>query len=103
MYSRQEASMLREEFWTVFGQYMRPVPSATIEKVNWINYKTGVKHIRFKMSAEENTSQFIIEFSNPNDSIRSVHYHQFRSLKAEFLKVVPGNWKWEESIPDGKQ
>ena len=28
MFSKQEASQLRKEFWTAFGQYMKPVLSA---------------------------------------------------------------------------
>ena len=49
MFSRQEASQLRKEFWTAFGTYMKPVPSAEGEKVNWLNYKTGEKDVFFKM------------------------------------------------------
>ena len=41
MYTKQEAAQLRKEFWTAFGQYMKPVPTEDGEKVNWINYKTG--------------------------------------------------------------
>jgi len=40
MFKRQEASRLREEFWTTFGRYMRPVLSTEGIKINWINYKT---------------------------------------------------------------
>ena len=42
MYSRQEASQLRKNFWTSFGQYMRPLPNADGERVNWLNYKAAV-------------------------------------------------------------
>ena len=53
MYSKKEISLTRQEFWTAFGQYMAPIPSAGGEKINWINYKTGVKHIYFKMEADQ--------------------------------------------------
>lgn len=45
MYSKAEKSKIRKDFWTAFGQYMKPVPSAEGTKVNWPNYKTGVKQI----------------------------------------------------------
>ena len=51
MYSKHEASQLRQEFWTPFGRYMQPVLSSEGERVNWINYKTGAKHIYFRMDA----------------------------------------------------
>jgi hypothetical protein len=49
MFSKQETAQLRKEFWTVFGQYMSPILSAAGEKISWINYKTGVKGVQFKM------------------------------------------------------
>ena len=49
MYSKAEATQLRQAFWTAFGQYMAPVPSAEGETTNWINYKTGFKHLYFRM------------------------------------------------------
>ena len=52
MFSKQHASQLRKEFWTVFGQYMSPINSYEGEKINWINYKTGVKGLQFKMHAD---------------------------------------------------
>ena len=44
MYSKQELSRIREEFWTSFGRYMQPILSADGEKVNWVNYKTGMTY-----------------------------------------------------------
>ncbi|MGN6618356.1 MAG: DUF4268 domain-containing protein, partial [Ilyomonas sp.] len=52
MYSKQEASQLRQEFWTVFGQYMLPVLSSEGMKISWTNYKTGEKNIYFRMNAD---------------------------------------------------
>jgi hypothetical protein len=37
---------------------MKPVPSASGQPVNWINYKTGIRNIHFKMDAD-NTSAVI--------------------------------------------
>lgn len=46
MYSKEFTAGITQRFWETFGKYMAPVPSATGEKVNWVNYKTGVKGIR---------------------------------------------------------
>lgn len=53
MYTREQISQLRQEFWTTFGQYMSPVLSAEGGKINWLNYKTGIKHLHFKMDADK--------------------------------------------------
>ena len=52
MYSKAEVTQLRQAFWTALGQYMAPVPSAEGDTTNWINYKTGVKHVYFRMQAD---------------------------------------------------
>ena len=49
MYNRNEHAKIKQEFWTSFGRYMMLVQSAGIEKVNWVNYKTGIKGVFFKM------------------------------------------------------
>jgi hypothetical protein len=60
MYSKQEASLLTQQFWTSFGQYLVPVLSAEGEKINWINYKTGEKDIRFTMMTGNRTAKISI-------------------------------------------
>ena len=51
MYTKHEISKTRQEFWTTFGQYIKPVPNADGTKTNWKNYKTGVKHMYFRIIA----------------------------------------------------
>lgn len=60
MYSKEEAARIRSEFWTNFGRYMQPVPSASCETVNWINYRTGVKSIRFLFDVERKQAEVSI-------------------------------------------
>jgi hypothetical protein len=94
MYSRQEASRLRQEFWTTFGLYMNPVLSSEGEKANWINYKTGERDIYFKMEADGKTATLAIEIRHKDPFIRQIFYEQFLSLKNIFLSLVNGGWEW---------
>ena len=93
MYSKQEASQLRQQFWTTFGQYMRPIPSAGGNKVNWINYKTGVRHITFKMNADERSAYMAIEITHPEPEKRKLFFDQFLFLKDSFDQMR--SWIWE--------
>ena len=68
MYSKREASLLRKNFWTQFGQYMRPLRGATGEPVNWLNYKTGARHIYFRLDAGVNQATIAIELRHPDAS-----------------------------------
>ena len=94
MYSRQEASRLKQEFWTTLGQYMNPVLSAEGEKVNWINYKTGERNIYFRMRAENTTASLAIQIRHKDPLIRQVFYEHFLSLKNMFTSQVDGEWDW---------
>lgn len=68
MYSKQEVAAINQAFWLTFGRYMAPVPSASGDRVNWINYKTGVKGIRFTMSVnnKEALAQIFISGDEEN-------------------------------------
>lgn len=74
MYSKLDASRLRQDFWTAFGQYMAPVPSAEGLKVNWINYKTGVKNFRFAMDAGTREASVMIVIHHPEEDMRRMYY-----------------------------
>lgn len=94
MYSKQDASRLRQEFWTIFGQYMRPVLSADAEKINWINYKTGEKNLLFRMNAEYEKASIRIELVHRDAGIRELYFEQFLQLKDLLHETVGESWNW---------
>ncbi|MFA6277828.1 MAG: DUF4268 domain-containing protein, partial [Pedobacter sp.] len=65
MYSKEEASKTRQQFWITFGKYMKPILSAEGLPINWINYKTGIKNIYFRMDAEQHKAIISIEITHP--------------------------------------
>jgi hypothetical protein len=95
MFSKQEASQLRKEFWTVFGQYMKPIPSAGGEKINWINYKTGEKDVYFKMNAENRNASIAIELTHNDAAIQQLYFKQFVLLKKILHDSLGEEWMWE--------
>ena len=94
MYSRQEASQLRKEFWTAFGQYMTPVLSADGERVNWINYKTGEKHIYFRMHADNRSAFIAIEVTHPDREIQQIVFEHFEQLRSLLHNTLQEEWVW---------
>jgi hypothetical protein len=94
MYSRQEASRLRQEFWTIFGQYMVPVLSAEGNLINWVNYRTGIKNIVFRMNADHQKAVAGIEILHKDGTIRALYFNRFLELQKLFEKSVPGKWNW---------
>jgi hypothetical protein len=95
MFSKQEASQLRKEFWTVFGQYMKPIPSAEGERINWLNYKTGEKDVYFKMDAESRSATIAIEVAHGDKEIQQLYFEQFQQLKKLLQQSLDEEWTWE--------
>lgn len=77
---------------------MKPVPGATALPVNWINYKTGIKHVHFKMDADNKTATIGIEISHPKEEERSHYYNQFLSLKNLLTSTTEFDWQWNETF-----
>lgn len=96
MYSKEEASKLRQQFWISFGQYMKPIPSAEGLTINWVNYKTGIKHLYFKMDVTQTHASISIVITHPDQENRRVYFEQFLAFKVLFLDAVAEEWDWEE-------
>jgi len=95
LYSREEAKRIRESFWTSFGQYMTPIAGADGLKVNWINYKTGIKHLYFRMDADNKKAHIAIEMAHPDAGIRALLMEQFRQYQAVLETEVGEEWIWD--------
>ena len=77
---------------------MKPVPGASGLPVNWINYKTGIRNIHFKMDADNTKASIAIEISHPQSAQRFYYYNQFRSLKKLLTTTTTFNWQWNETL-----
>lgn len=95
MYSKDEASQLKHEFWTAFGQYISPVPSADGLRVNWVNYKTGLKHVYFKMQADKRAATIAIEMTHPDPGIQELFFEQFMEFKNVLHGSLGEEWNWD--------
>jgi hypothetical protein len=94
MYSKEEATQLRQQFWITFGKYMKPIPSAGGLPINWVNYKTGVKHVWFKMNAEQHKASISIVFSHPDRELQLLYFEQLTAFKNLFKEAVNEEWEW---------
>lgn len=95
MYTREQASKLRQAFWTAFGQYMSPVLSAEGMPTNWINYKTGLKNVYFRMQADKKLATIGIEMTQPDPEIQQMFFEQFEALKEMLHEAVGEEWIWD--------
>lgn len=95
MYTKQEASQLRQAFWTAFGKYMAPILSADGMRTNWVNYKTGIKYIQFTMQADTKSAVIAINITHPDPTVRKRYFAQFTALKQLLHETLGEQWLWE--------
>lgn len=100
MYSKEEASQIRQAFWTTFGQYIAPIRSSEGLKVNWLNYKTGIKHVYFRMYADSRLARIAIELTHPDEGIRELFFEQFRELRRLMHDTLGEEWEWLADTSD---
>lgn len=100
MYSRQEVAKLKETFWTTFGRYMQPVVPADGEKVNWVNYKTGIQGIGFRMDANNKQASIAIILHHNDTAVRQQHYAQMLQLKNMLRDATGEDWNWKQDAKD---
>jgi hypothetical protein len=73
---------------------MQPVPSADGSRVNWSNYKTGAKHIYFRLQAEKHMASVAIELANPSTDIQARQFAQLLRLKSMLGELTGEDWHW---------
>ncbi|MBG6235759.1 hypothetical protein IWX76_002340 [Pedobacter sp. CAN_A7] len=98
LYSKEQTSALKQAFWTAFGQYMSLSLSADGQKINWINYKTGLKHLNFKMQAEQRSAYMAIEMTHPDPGIQMLMFEQFKEFKVMLEGALGEEWDWQMQV-----
>ena len=75
---------------------MVPVLSADDEPQNWINYKTGVKHIHIRMDTPNRGASIGIVLTDPDPVARLQVYEQLQQLHVILNETtVFEDWSWE--------
>jgi len=72
MFSREEASQLRKDFWISFG---KSFPR------KWIKYNTQIKGFSFKFVAEQKKAMVVLDIEHPDEIYNELLFEQIQSLK----------------------
>lgn len=100
MYSKEEAARLKQQFWISLGQYMKPVPSASGSTVHWVNYRTGVKNIFFKMDVTNKKAMISVQLTHSDQDIRYLIFEQLEEFKSMLTGTLGEEWDWEKDASD---
>lgn len=94
MYTKAQVSKKKQAFWTAFGGYMRPVPTADYQYISWQNYKTGIKGIFFRMRAERDFASIGIEITHPDLEVQELLFGQFEQFQKLLEMEIQEPWDW---------
>ena len=99
MFTREEASRIREEFWTIFGKYMSPIVSAEGMNINWVNYHTRIKDVYFRMDAGKKSAAIYISIEHHDAGIQELYFAQFQELRTLLQATLQEEWEWQLHQP----
>ena len=104
MFSKEEAKELKLEFWNRLEEQMSKIRNPYGSKVNWMSYNTGIKHLYFRMEADENGCRLCIDLQFKDKDIREIFYQQFQEFENMLNDTFKG-LKWYEEYEhwNGKQ
>ena len=95
MFTREEKKAFNQLFWTSFGKYMQKQIPTSGRKLNWINYKTGVKDLYLRMNIDNKKAIFSLDFQHKDEGIRALFYEQFEELRRVFHETMNHEFVWE--------
>ena len=72
MYSKEEALLIKKEFWTAFA-------SAYPRK--WILYDTKIKDVTFKFYIDNKKAQVLLDIEPKDEEKRKIYFEKIESLK----------------------
>jgi hypothetical protein len=100
MYRREEAAAIKRAFWTSLGQYLKPSSSQWHEKVNWLNYKTGIKDIYLRMDADNKQASIAFELTHGDEVMRQLIFEVFCTLRPLLEAATGEPWLWDAHAYD---
>ena len=103
MFSRDEARAWNERFFTLYGTYMRRHQPQAEGARQWLNYRTGVKNLFFRIEATGKEALAAIDIQHADEGIRQLFFDQFLEFrKALESHTGPLIWDTSYTLPNGR-
>lgn len=94
MYSKAEKKKCIVDFWNSFGLYMKKY-NADFGRVRWVNYRSNVKDIFFRLNIDNKSATFSIEIQHKDEGLRELFFEQFEELKVVLYDNIREDLIWE--------
>ena len=105
MFSKEEAKLLRQEFWITFGKRTALLPTDDESKKKWILFKTGISNFSFKFESERKFARVCVDIEHKDVVKRIQYWEKLESLKSILEDSVASNLIWEDVfiLENGKE
>ncbi len=77
MYSKEEALIIKKEFWSAF---------ATTYPRKWLLYDTKIKDVAFKFYIDNKKAQVLLDIEPKDEEKRKIYFEKIESLKTILLE-----------------
>ena len=104
MFSKEEAKILREEFWDQFKSMSATRRARKRLPGNWMLAQTGIKALNLRFHVDREVAQVGIDLETRNMDKRIELYEKLESLKKLLEEAMesPLNWELEYIRENGK-
>lgn len=79
---------------------MKPVLGADAQKRNWLNYKTGVRDLYFRMNADRHSASIAIEMRQTDATERQQQFEKLLALRSLLEQFTGEAWVAAEGLYD---
>jgi hypothetical protein len=90
MFSKEERKKIHEEFWQGLKRRMNKHANVNGKRVNWLRYPIRMKEMYVRMTADNRSAIFSIEFQSTDNGILALLWEQMIELKM-VLELEMGN------------
>ena len=95
MYSKEEAALLRKEFWIAFDVYSRKYLGPNQK---WITYDTGIKDFVLKFDVNRDYARVLLAIENKNEDKRFDVFVKLKEYEMLYSDILGENWIWDEQL-----
>ena len=103
MYSKEQAKLLRKEFWIVFARRCEIVPELRHKKKKWILYDTGLSGIDLKFEVSRTEALVMIEINSRLESRRLEIFETLQKYRKFLEEGFAGPLEWDICFVRGKR
>ncbi|MDA3892300.1 MAG: DUF4268 domain-containing protein [Salinivirgaceae bacterium] len=104
MFNKEEARIVRKEFWTSFSDYTNYYAKHVGEPIAWVLYKTGVKGLELKFDVDIKVVRVALEMNAKNENRRFDIFVELDNYKTILENNFGQELIWDDEfvLPEGK-